>query len=90
MKSEIQSISYLRLVCREEKENLLDERLEIYWNRFERMSSQEKRKEVKQLFTSLYKTEQKKEATLNDLIEHRHREAELKRTLRMIGERMRG
>ncbi|QCO35096.1 hypothetical protein E4414_02250 [Leptospira interrogans] len=75
---------------KEGDEREVDPRLEAFWNRFTKLSVNEKRKEVKRLFTLLSKYQKEKEAMISNLYKVHQNEWEIERTLRMIGRRMRG
>ncbi|TGK23562.1 hypothetical protein [Leptospira stimsonii] len=73
-----------------EEEMLFQERIETFWKAFQKMSSFEKRKEVNRLFLTFNKYQKRMEALIfqwKDLFE---KEREVKRKLRVIGERTRG
>ncbi|WP_017850283.1 hypothetical protein ACO1KB_02800 [Leptospira interrogans serovar Szwajizak] len=80
----------LRLVRQEVEKSEFDPRLEAYWTRFLTLSLDERRKEVKRLFSQLYKYQREKKARLANLNKAQQNETEIARTLRMIGRRMRG
>ncbi|QOI41695.1 hypothetical protein Lepto782_05140 [Leptospira interrogans serovar Canicola] len=68
----------------------LNERVESFWNCYEEMSSNERRKTVKELLSTLRKSRKQSEemtAKLGSLLEM---EIEIEKKLRVIGERMRG
>lgn len=76
----------LRLVSKD----CLDERVESFWNCYMLMNSNERRKTVKELLSTLHKSRKRSEemtTKLGDLLEM---EIEIEKKLRVIGERMRG
>ncbi|WP_016761517.1 MULTISPECIES: hypothetical protein [Leptospira] len=73
-----------------EEERLFQERIEIFWKRFEKMSSSEKRREVKRLLALVPKCRKKLETIVTQWKKLSQKNREVKRKLRVIGERMRG
>ncbi|WP_061226862.1 hypothetical protein [Leptospira interrogans] len=72
------------------EEILFQERIETFWKTFEKMSSSEKRKEVKRLLTTFHRYKKRIKVMIfqwKDLFE---KDREVQRKLRVIGERMRG
>ncbi|EMN01183.1 hypothetical protein LEP1GSC035_0294 [Leptospira noguchii str. 2007001578] len=73
------------------KEELaFQERIERFWKAFQKMNSSEKRKEVNRLFSTFNKYHKRMETLVfqwKDLFE---KDREVRRKLRVIGERMRG
>ncbi|EKO53936.1 hypothetical protein [Leptospira kirschneri] len=80
----------LRLIPKEGEAREQDPRLEAFWNRFLKMSVDEKRKVVKRLFAQLGKYKKEKRVAIAVLHKHHQNEMRIERTLRMIGQRMRG
>lgn len=73
------------------KEELaFQERIETFWNRFQKMNSTKKREEVKKLISLLIQSEKKVQSMILQWKNHFEKEREVKRKLRVIGERMRG
>lgn len=73
-----------------EKELAFTQKIESFWNRFEKMSSKKKREEVKKLISLLLQYEKQAQAMIVQWRKHFEKEREIKRKLRLIGERMRG
>lgn len=74
----------------QEKELAFTQRIEGFWNRFTKMSSTKKREEVKKLISLLRQYEKQAQAMIVQWKKHFEKEREVKRKLRLIGERMRG
>ncbi|EMY22816.1 hypothetical protein LEP1GSC115_4838 [Leptospira interrogans serovar Australis str. 200703203] len=74
----------------ETEELLFQERIETFWKTFEKMSSSEKKTEVKRLLMTFHRYKKRIEVMIfqwKDLFE---KDREVQRKLRVIGERMRG
>ncbi|UML84269.1 hypothetical protein FH587_20060 [Leptospira interrogans] len=74
----------------EMEEVLFQERIETFWKTFEKMSSSQKRDEVKRLLATFHNCKKRIEVMIfqwKDLFE---KDREVQRKLRVIGERMRG
>ncbi|WP_179116143.1 hypothetical protein [Leptospira kirschneri] len=73
-----------------EEGRLFQARIETFWNRFQKMNSMKKREEVKKLISLLIQSEKKVESMILQWKNHFEKEREIRRKLRVIGERMRG
>ncbi|AXR62364.1 hypothetical protein DQM68_05920 [Leptospira mayottensis] len=73
-----------------EEEKLFQKRIEGFWNRFEKLSSTKKREEVKKLISLLTQYEKKVQTMILEWKNHFEKEREIRRKLRVIGERMGG
>ncbi|AXR69634.1 hypothetical protein DPV73_01160 [Leptospira mayottensis] len=73
-----------------EEERLFQKRIEGFWNRFVKLSSTKKREEVKKLISLLTQYEKKVQTMILEWKNHFEKEREIRRKLRVIGERMGG
>ncbi|TGK20243.1 hypothetical protein [Leptospira stimsonii] len=74
----------------ETKELAFQERIETFWKSFQKMNSSEKRKEVNRLFSTFNKYQKRMETLFFQWMDLFEKEREVKRKLRVIGERTRG
>ncbi|EKR75465.1 hypothetical protein [Leptospira noguchii] len=74
----------------EREEMLFQERIEIFWKKFQDLSSSEKKEKVKGLLSSFHKYQKRMETLLFQWKNLFEKEQEIKRKLRTIGERTRG
>ncbi|WP_082280782.1 hypothetical protein [Leptospira kirschneri] len=74
----------------ETEEVIFQERIETFWKRFEKMSSSEKREEVRRLFSTFQKNQKRIETFVFQWKNLFQKDRETRRKLRVIGERMRG
>ncbi|WP_016761479.1 hypothetical protein [Leptospira kirschneri] len=74
----------------ETEELLFQERIETFWKTFEKMSSSEKREEVKRLLATFHKCKKGIQILISQFKKLSQKDREVQRKLRVIGERMRG
>lgn len=74
----------------EMEELLFQERIETFWKTFEKMSSSEKRKEVRRLLATFHRYKKRIEVMIFQWKDLSQKDREVQRKLRVIGERMRG
>ncbi|EKR75122.1 hypothetical protein [Leptospira noguchii] len=79
-----------KVVLKLVSKDCLNERVESFWNCYEEMNSNERRKTVKELLSTLHKNRKQTEEMTMKLGRLLEREIEIEKKLRMIGERMRG
>ncbi|EPE84482.1 hypothetical protein LEP1GSC021_4552 [Leptospira noguchii str. 1993005606] len=73
-----------------EEERWFQERIETFWKAFEKMNSSEKREEVNRLFSTFNKYHKRMETLVFQWKNLFEKDREVRRKLRVIGERMRG
>ncbi|TGM60633.1 hypothetical protein [Leptospira adleri] len=80
----------LQISEEEREEANFQERIETFWKRFQKMSSSEKREEVRRLFSTFEKNQKRIETFVFQWKNLFQKDRETRRKLRVIGERMRG
>ncbi|WP_001209277.1 hypothetical protein [Leptospira interrogans] len=85
-----ETLKLVNPVVSETEEVAFQERIETFWKSFQKMNSSEKRKEVNRLFSTFNKYQKRMETLLFQWMDLFEKEREVKRKLRVIGERTRG
>lgn len=74
----------------ETEELLFQERIETFWKTFEKMSSSEKKDEVRRLLATFHRCKKRIQTMILEWKKLSQKDREVQRKLRVIGERMRG